>query len=657
MFYRVKAIRNNTKPPVWRRALVPSNITFSQLAVILERILEMPFLDTYMFESYSLKVRFAEYRDGKKLPSDYYHTAYDAAENYINEYFDSGKSISFFIPEAGERIPRYRLEIEKSIDRPSLRDRSSGEAVEVRSPLILKEVSAENDLYFSNPSKINEVMRKDYLLFEGMPSYDDYFGINDRLKNGKGILYSNDPTSRKNHVARSSESYIRELVDNMDFMIQNHSGGGQTFKEKTLSAMAYVKSPEEQHSKSGKPSTQHSLEDFLSDNTYKELMEAAEEIDYQTTEKDKNKLAKKLAKQYLLPETMKQQLFWAKDEELDTFEDAVKKRDTFFKAPDWDKYDNIYGLGYYIAYSDDFVGVTGDIADTYEIIKKSGYRSLHKQVRWLRDCLGYVGMFYLVMPLKQVYRIFKQKEGMDIGFEAFKKLFDEIPQHFSICSLHGDKVVGRNFLEDGSYKKIEKKMLDIGYYIAPVSSIEAYAKDKYPSDEPHYLKLFKYFTGNLRWSKKKATEMCITAERSFSFDGDVPEYLELLHDEGVSEAVYDGSDLLKLVIDVYNNTRMVFSHGYTPEELFHLYPQFVQNISPAGETVMPVMEPVLSYGKDILKVRGANADIGLYPSKPSIAFKTEVKNEKETSIVKKIYPNDPCPCGSGKKYKKCCGKG
>lgn len=24
---------------------------------------------------------------------------------------------------------------------------------------------------------------------------------------------------------------------------------------------------------------------------------------------------------------------------------------------------------------------------------------------------------------------------------------------------------------------------------------------------------------------------------------------------------------------------------------------------------------------------------------------------------KKIYPNDPCPCGSGKKYKNCCGRG
>lgn len=33
--------------------------------------------------------------------------------------------------------------------------------------------------------------------------------------------------------------------------------------------------------------------------------------------------------------------------------------------------------------------------------------------------------------------------------------------------------------------------------------------------------------------------------------------------------------------------------------------------------------------------------------------------ERQEPIVKppKIYPNDPCPCGSGKKYKKCCGKG
>ncbi len=36
------------------------------------------------------------------------------------------------------------------------------------------------------------------------------------------------------------------------------------------------------------------------------------------------------------------------------------------------------------------------------------------------------------------------------------------------------------------------------------------------------------------------------------------------------------------------------------------------------------------------------------------------KEQKDSQTVRKearIYPNDPCPCGSGKKYKKCHGKG
>ena len=35
------------------------------------------------------------------------------------------------------------------------------------------------------------------------------------------------------------------------------------------------------------------------------------------------------------------------------------------------------------------------------------------------------------------------------------------------------------------------------------------------------------------------------------------------------------------------------------------------------------------------------------------------KEQKESTTIhkdKQVYPNDPCPCGSGKKYKKCCGR-
>ena len=38
------------------------------------------------------------------------------------------------------------------------------------------------------------------------------------------------------------------------------------------------------------------------------------------------------------------------------------------------------------------------------------------------------------------------------------------------------------------------------------------------------------------------------------------------------------------------------------------------------------------------------------------SFKPLVKGAGAKVVTKKTKPNDPCPCGSGKKYKKCCGK-
>lgn len=43
------------------------------------------------------------------------------------------------------------------------------------------------------------------------------------------------------------------------------------------------------------------------------------------------------------------------------------------------------------------------------------------------------------------------------------------------------------------------------------------------------------------------------------------------------------------------------------------------------------------------------------PEKQKELYKEQ---KRSTTVVNetKVYPNDPCPCGSGKKYKKCCGK-
>ena len=50
--------------------------------------------------------------------------------------------------------------------------------------------------------------------------------------------------------------------------------------------------------------------------------------------------------------------------------------------------------------------------------------------------------------------------------------------------------------------------------------------------------------------------------------------------------------------------------------------------------------------------------IELDPDKPEDITDLEIllNTPKATKVEKKVGRNEPCPCGSSKKYKKCCGK-
>ncbi len=50
--------------------------------------------------------------------------------------------------------------------------------------------------------------------------------------------------------------------------------------------------------------------------------------------------------------------------------------------------------------------------------------------------------------------------------------------------------------------------------------------------------------------------------------------------------------------------------------------------------------------------------IELEPDKPEDISDLEILSNPPKTVIaeKKVGRNEPCPCGSGKKYKKCCGK-
>lgn len=60
----------------------------------------------------------------------------------------------------------------------------------------------------------------------------------------------------------------------------------------------------------------------------------------------------------------------------------------------------------------------------------------------------------------------------------------------------------------------------------------------------------------------------------------------------------------------------------------------------------------------VFEKHGWNYKIGLEKDKPEDITDLEIllNRPKTVTAEKKVGRNEPCPCGSGKKYKKCCGK-
>ena len=127
-------------------------------------------------------------------------------------------------------------------------------------------------------------------------------------------------------------------------------------------------------------------------------------------------------------------------------------------------------------------------------------------------------------------------------------------------------------------------------------------------------------------------------------------YEDLLDDIKIEE-------IIPLLQELNNSTRMQIHRGHTPNEMmrkgmeegrFSQRPTVVHGSAEAAS--------LLKSASEELKEMGVCVD---FDSNAVIVPKNSSQNNvfgQVANSFKKIYPNDPCPCGSGKKFKKCCGR-
>ncbi len=206
--------------------------------------------------------------------------------------------------------------------------------------------------------------------------------------------------------------------------------------------------------------------------------------------------------------------------------------------------------------------------------------------------------------------MYVQDKRIKATFIEFREILNSIPENVSDCILlDNNRLVYKDIVKTGVYRHLESVRRG-DFYIPDKKEIDIIDRDKYPSNEAAYQSLWHFLHKELREPEDFSTYICRVAYQTFAGGGFLSDFMNILNSmEFEFRSEKNAARFASIMMDVNNETRMAELKGHKPNE-------------------MKKVQPLPSNPK------------------PADGHKAE----------KRIYPNDPCPCGSGKKYKKCCGR-
>ena len=158
------------------------------------------------------------------------------------------------------------------------------------------------------------------------------------------------------------------------------------------------------------------------------------------------------------------------------------------------------------------------------------------------------------------------------------------------------------------------------FYIPAQEELLRYKDDTYFEDTKQYKTLLQYVTNNIfDGDAFKSQMLCEDIQGICQCGFEVQEVIDTFNHKDVNfKSIDQANEVMKMAMDLANHTRIWENNGHTPNEIFEKYEK-------------PHLRPL-----------------------PKERFDYNVTNVIDMKTRKKIKRNDSCPCGSGKKYKKCC---
>ncbi|MEA4902550.1 SEC-C metal-binding domain-containing protein [Desulfitobacterium sp.] len=248
-----------------------------------------------------------------------------------------------------------------------------------------------------------------------------------------------------------------------------------------------------------------------------------------------------------------------------------------------------------------------------------GALSYHQILKQIKDLLGaepdYFDLFHVLLRAKDYYELLQMNR---YGTWAYC----EVTDIENVRKEHQAR-------PDVEYQKFSKsKLLKAG-------------QPDYRDENFAFRRFTEFLLNAYNMTEDKAKDITEECQTIIKQDIRVNKVIEFLQTRLEFPSFEFVQELTEHVVDLSNHTRQWILKGHTPDELFEVEKEFLKPL------------PALPYQPP----HSLTAPFALPPEEVKAMQQTETKsNIIDMKTRKKVGRNDPCPCGSGKKFKHCCGR-
>lgn len=257
-----------------------------------------------------------------------------------------------------------------------------------------------------------------------------------------------------------------------------------------------------------------------------------------------------------------------------------------------------------------------EVRDAYARLNTPEFRETRGRRALVYQYLLALTHLYGVFQPEKLVDIFNGQNADELTLEEFHGHLDDILQREREFVLQDGWLVDAGLAQSGEEGELEALLERIQgkpYYVPDQEELLRYTDDGYFEMTPQLEALKKFVVGSMGLDEGMAHYLVDDIQLACSMEAPMQ---GLIYEFERRELVFDNEEQVRqvaqLLVDVGNHTRLWSNCGHTPAEL----------------------------------------GTGKSSTIPTVMGRTS----KTPIRVVKVGRNDPCPCGSGKKYKKCCGQ-